>query len=245
MDKSYIDEYEAFEQHHWWHAARREIIHSFLHRYTPAQTGPRWLDIGCGTGVLLHSFKDIADKMGVELDPACVERGRAKGLSISTTDVAWDFRAYGTFDLITMCDVIEHLQNEREAIDAALDALKPGGIALVTVPALKCLWSSHDEINHHYRRYDEKQLSRLFDPEKWEILRSSYFCSLLFPLIWAARTMKKLRQRWTGAAPDHDFSFGPGIIDTTLYHIFRTERRLLQMSDLPVGSSLIVVARRR
>ena len=163
MDQNYTQEYEDFEQRHWWFVARREIIHAALDRYAlPAAKNPRWLDVGCGTGVLLHSYQAISDKLGLEMDAGSVSRTRAKGLDVRQVEPKWDFREYGTFDLVTLTDVIEHVEHEAEAIDAVGAVLRNNGILLITVPALMSLWSSHDVINKHFRRYTRSTLLKLF-----------------------------------------------------------------------------------
>ena len=244
MDPSYTREYETFEQQHWWYRARREIIHSFLDEHLARRdlSAVRWLDVGCGTGVLLESYRRIGRKMGLELDGQCVARGRDKSLEIVQTASTWDLRHFGTFDVVTLCDVIEHVEHEREALDAVWESLSPGGIALVTVPAIKSLWSSHDVINHHFRRYHLRELQQLFDASRWSVRRISYFSSLLFPLIWTARQVKNLRQRRKKSPPTHDFAFGPRLVDGMLYRIFELEKRWLRWMDFPIGSSLILVA---
>jgi len=115
----------------------------------------------------------------------------------------------------------------------------------VTVPALQSLWSSHDVINHHYRRYNRRQLRALFDPQRWEILKASYFCSFLLPLIWTFRKLKNIRERHNPAPPSHDNRFGPRWVDAILYAIFRSEGAFLRCVNLPPGSSLILIARKR
>jgi SAM-dependent methyltransferase len=245
MDPTYTRQYETFEKQHWWYRARREIIQSFLDTCLHRNGDARWLDVGCGTGVLLESYGRIDHKMGLELDRECVERGREKRLNIVQSEAPWDFRRFGSFDLVTLCDVIEHVANEREAVRAVWDALSPGGIAVVTVPALKSLWSGHDVINHHFRRYSRAQLLRLFEPDRWRVMRSSYFSSFLFPAIWTARQLKNRRERREQRPPTHDFAFGPQLLDEALFHIFRMEKRFLRWMDLPIGSSLILVASKR
>jgi SAM-dependent methyltransferase len=239
MDSAYRDEYEAFEERHWWFVARREIILQTIYRHVP--TTARWLDVGCGSGVLL-SKADLANKIGVDLDPLNVAAGRAKGLDVRQVERGWDFSDLGTFDLVTLCDVVEHVEHEAPAIAAVYDALKPGGVVLVTVPALMSLWGPHDVVNHHYRRYTRRTLLPLFPADKWEVERTTYFSSLLLPMIWAARKLKNLRGRDTG----HDLKFGPRALDAALLGIFRVERPWLACGgSLPLGSSLMLVARKR
>lgn len=247
MDLQFLQEYEQFELRHWWHVARRRIITGFFDRYC-ANRSPapmRWLDVGCGTGVMLNDYRRITDKIGLEADPHCVQRAQSKGLNVRQTGIDWDLKPYGLFDLISLCDVIEHIEHEQPALDAVHEALNPNGILLVTVPALQSLWSSHDVINHHYRRYNRGQLRNLFDPRQWEVLKVSYFCSFLLPLIWTFRKLKNRRERNTTTPPTHDNRFGPRWLDAILYAIFRSEAAFLRCVNLPPGSSLILVARKK
>jgi SAM-dependent methyltransferase len=247
MDLQFLQEYEQFEFRHWWHVARRRIITGFFDRYCPNHQAkpPRWLDVGCGTGVMLNDYQRITDKTGLEADPNCVQRAQSKGLRVLQTGVDWDLKSHGRFDLVSLCDVLEHVEHEQPALRAVYDALNPGGILLVTVPALQSLWSSHDVINHHFRRYNHKQLLALFDPRQWEVLKSSYFCSFLLPMIWAFRKLKNRRERNSTVQPTHDNHFGPRWLDAILYAIFRSEAAFLRVMNLPPGSSIILVARKK
>jgi 2-polyprenyl-3-methyl-5-hydroxy-6-metoxy-1,4-benzoquinol methylase len=245
MDTDYLSQYEQFEQRHWWFVVRRQIIHDALDRYVLSHNPqPRWLDVGCGSGVLLDSYPAISNKMGLEVDGICIERARAKGLNVQQASPDNNWQQHGTFDLITLADVIEHIEDDRKVIDQAHSALNPGGIVLVTVPALMGLWSGHDVVNHHLRRYTMRTLLPLFRSEQWQIHKASYFSSLLLPMIWAARKWKNLRQRQT-RDPQHDFKFGIPAIDWTLQHVFSVERYWLAKSRFPLGSSILLVAQKR
>src|SRR5665213_1785946 len=252
MDPAYTREYENYERHHWWFLTRREIIHHALDRFIPAGVSRdgRWLDVGCGTGVLIESYKGFAERVGTELDDGCVARGRENGLDVRKTQPNWDFSSFGKFDCISLCDVLEHVEHEGDALRAVDASLKEGGTLLITVPALMSLWSDHDVVNHHFRRYTRKQLEGLFPPDKWEIQKLSYFCSMLFPIIWLVRQLKGMLKSLRGASAtpanaDHDLKFGNPLIDRGLRHIFRLEDPLLEHGDLPIGSSLLLVARKK
>lgn len=245
MDPSYTAEYELFETKHWWHVARLELIHAMLDRFVTDPPSTRWLDVGCGTGVLLDSYPRISNRLGLELDAGSVARAQSKGLDVRQVGPAWDFKAFGRFDLVTMCDVIEHMEDDQAALAAVRRVLNPEGIVLVTVPALQSLWSAHDVRNHHFRRYDRRRLLSLFGPGEWDVLRASYFSSFLLPLIWTFRQMKNLRH---GTDPDKapsDKTFGPPWLDAAFLSIFRTECRCMRISNMPLGSSLMLVAKKR
>jgi len=245
MDQAYTREYEQFEQRHWWFVARREIIFDAIDGALAGVAKARWLDVGCGTGVLLSAYDRVpADrKVGLEMDGQSVSLARSRGLDVRQVDAAsgWDLAPLGPFNLVTACDVIEHVEHDRPAVDAMHAALAPGGHALVTVPALMGLWSGHDVVNHHYRRYTRPSLLALFPPDRWDVVKATYFSSLLLPMVWAARKVNNLR----GGTPQHDLSFGPAWRDRALLAIFRAERPWVRWTSFPLGSSLLVLARRR
>ena len=245
MDASYTQEYEQFELKHWWFVARRQIIHQALDRYARlGSSDPRWLDVGCGTGVLLDSYRPIGKKLGLEMDAGSVGRAKSKGLDVRQVEPKWDFSEYGSFDLVTLTDVIEHVEHEQDALNAVRAVLKEDGILLITVPALMSLWSSHDVVNRHFRRYTTQTLLRLFPESEWKVLQVSYFSSLLLPLIWTARKLKNRRDR--GKKPDeatHDFKFGAA--DWLLLQVFRAEKLWLRWSKFPLGSSILLVLQKK
>jgi len=251
MDPSYIQQYEDFERRHWWFVARRELICDWMDRYGGGEQGHtrakgRWLDVGCGTGVLLKTYCgfDASMKMGIERDEQCVQIARSRGLDVRAVGDEWELASLGKFDLITLCDVLEHLNDESSAVRAVHGALNDGGRVLVTVPALPGLWSGHDVVNHHYRRYVRKSLLACFDGPEWKVERVSYFSSLLLPMIWMARKLKNALHRVSEQSASHDFRYAPGVVDRTLLAIFRREKGMLHRFSLPLGSSLILVARK-
>jgi SAM-dependent methyltransferase len=247
MDASYTHEYENFELRHWWFVARRRILHEALDRYASlGSANPRWLDVGCGTGVLLDSYPAISNKLGLELDAGSVERARSKGLDVRKVEPRWDFSDFGAFDLITLTDVIEHVEHEHQALDAVRAVLKDGGVVVVTVPALMSLWSGHDVVNHHYRRYTEDTLLPLFPPDQWKILKVSYFSSLLLPMVFVARKLKNIRdKRKPPTEVTHDLKFGSKWADWALMKIFGLEAFWLRFARYPVGSSILLVAQKK
>lgn len=270
MDQGYLRAYEDFERGHWWFVVRRRIIHDAIARclrrpapgagrlgHGPRAAGvdPRWLDIGCGTGVLLESYAAIRTKIGIELDPSSVLFAQAKGLDVrdaarlgcsdgAACGAPWNLSSLGRFDLITMTDVLEHLRDDRAALAAAAGALTPGGYLLITVPALPWLWSGHDVVNHHYRRYTRQSLLKRVDRGLFEVLKLTYFSTFLLPGIVAARAISRARQSLGPAAnPSHDFRFTR--LDWVWRWVFERERRWVARGRLGLGSSLLLVARRR
>ena len=143
-----------------------------------------------------------------------------------------------TFDLIAALDVIEHLDQDEASAAALKRLLKPDGIFFTTVPAHPWLWSRHDELHHHKRRYRKADYLAMLRRAGFTIERATYFNSVLYPAIALARAAK-LGER-SGCA-DHAMPSKP--VNALLERAFASERHALRLMDLPFGVSLLVIAR--
>jgi len=141
------------------------------------------------------------------------------------------------YDLIAALDVVEHIDDDAAALASIAKRLKPGGKLLVTVPAHQWMWSAHDVVNHHKRRYSKRGLRRLIEASPLKLEAIGYFNSLLFPLAMAERLSSKLRGK-----DDADLSLPPKPLNATLKAVFAAERHLVGRLPLPPGLSLFAVA---
>jgi hypothetical protein len=141
--------------------------------------------------------------------------------------------------VVLLADVIEHLDDEDSDLALADRLLAPGGALVITVPALPALWGPSDEFNHHRRRYTRTTLSRAVR-QRFAIERLTYFNFLLFAPIALARAASKLARR-----PGHEeIGLPPAPLNLALRELFSAEAGLLARGDLPVGVSLLCVARK-
>lgn len=249
METHYYFEYDKQVETHWWFVGRRKILSCLLHSKIFPNGLSRVLDIGTGNGSQLRLFDHCCHILGLDcntstLDLARLKRGvhfvQADALAIPTTD--------GAFDLVSCLDVLEHLEDDYSALKESQRVCRKGGFLLVTVPAYQFLWSDHDEINHHQRRYSRGQLAKMIHETGWEIVKISYFNSLLFPLIAVARTCLPKTRTNTSSRDElkSDFvhSF-PRPVNWLLTQLFSAEGWFLPYLNLPFGCSLVCIARRR
>ena len=145
-----------------------------------------------------------------------------------------------SFDLVAMLDVLEHIDDDTAGLRALGRTLKRDGQVLVTVPALPFLWSRHDEIHHHKRRYRKRGLIATAEAAGLEVVSVSYFNTLLFPVAAAMRLARGLLRRPGGA----DDAMPPALLNRVLRAVFAVERYLLGRFPLPIGLSLVLLARR-
>jgi SAM-dependent methyltransferase len=232
----------AAEERHWWYRGRRRIVGAEIERIAPRSQG-RTLDAGCGSGRMLDELARFGRPFGVDIDAGSVERARARGhqaLLASVSEMPFDD---GMFSITTCLDVVEHLDDDRAALRELLRVTEPGGTLVVTVPAYQALWSRHDEVNQHRRRYDSSSLAVVATDAGWTVERSTYFNSVLLPPAAAVRLLERRRQR---PAEFSDLQMTPARLDPVLELPMRLEAALLRRgARLPAGLSLLAVLRRR
>lgn len=241
MERSAYDRFFELEQHHFWRRAKRQLVLEWAQRYLPQRPDRHILDIGGACSLITKELERFGAVECLEADAATVELARERlGINIRQGSFPDDLPE-GRFDVITMLDVLEHIEDDQGALSAARQLLSPGGLLLITVPALRWLWSSHDLALHHYRRYVRSELVSLLKETGFRILRVSYYTSLLLPALACQRLTTKLHTR-TGT-PQYDVKVPLPPINRLFGALMSAERRLLRRISLPVGSSLIAAAR--
>lgn len=239
MDRIVYDAMAALDQTHWWYRARRRILAVLIGRLARPPADARILEIGCGTGHNLKMLGRFGTVEAVEIDPAAsalAERrlGR-KVINAPLPELGGIPEA--AFDLVGAFDVIEHIPDDGAAVAAIASRLKPGGRLVVTVPAHPWMWSAHDVVNHHHRRYSKRALKALIGGSPLRLEAIGYFNSLLFPLAVA----KRLAGRAAGQT-DTDLSLPPRLLNAALERAFALERHVIGRVPLPPGLSLFAVA---
>jgi len=242
MDQRELKALLELDDHHWWYRGRRRVIRSELDRL-PLPAGPRLLDAGCGSGRTLKELRDYGEVYGIELDAGAAELARSRGHGEVRTgrleQLPWED---GFFDLITCLDVIEHTPDDRLALQELRRVCKRGGFLVVTVPAYQALWSMHDVVNHHYRRYTRDALQRAATGAGWRVRRMSSFNTLLLGPAAAFRLAQRRQLRRPPPDYTSELRLGPAWLNTVLERPLRIEARWLARGGrLPAGLSLIAV----
>jgi SAM-dependent methyltransferase len=239
MERIVYDTMAAIDQQHWWYRARREVIAALIRRKAMPAPGAQLLEIGCGTGHNLAMLAQFGDVQALEVDPAAraiaEQRLGRPVLSAPLPELEGVPKTH--FDLVGSFDVIEHIDDDAAALKAIAACLKPGGKFVATVPAHQWMWSAHDVVNHHKRRYSAEQFRALFASSPLKLEASGYFNSLLFPLAVAQRLGSKLRGK-----DDSDLKMPPKLLNAAFEHAFAAERHLIGRVPLTPGLSLFAVA---
>lgn len=239
MDRIVYDRMAAHDSTHWWYRARRDILADYLVREGRLPPDARILEIGCGTGHNLPMLAAFGRVEAIEIDPAARHIASERlGREVSAAPLpALPGIERGAYDLIAVLDVVEHIEDDVAALKAMRDCLKPGGKILITVPAHQWMWSAHDVVNHHHRRYSKATLARAIAAAGLSHNGLRYFNSLLFPLAAAARVAGRMTGR-----DDSDDSPPPPAVNALFERIFELERHLLGRLPMPPGVSIVTLA---
>jgi SAM-dependent methyltransferase len=240
-----VAEYErmhAAEERHWWYAGMRAIAFGLLDAFRPASPSTRFLDAGCGTGLNLEHLARRGRAVGIDLSGDAVAFCRRRGVAVARGSVlSLPFRT-ASLDGVVSFDVLYHawVTDDVLAVRDAARVLRSGGLLLVRVPALRLLWGAHDEAVLSRHRYHRAELGRLLEAAGLEVLRLSYCNTLLFPLLLARRTLDRLLGRHGS-----DVAFLPAPLEWLFLRLLRLEAAWLRRGlDLPVGASLVALARK-
>lgn len=235
METELFDRFYEVEDRHWWFVGRRHIVFDQIERFRGP--GPL-LDLGCGTGGVLMHLSEFGQAYGMDPSPEAAKYCSERGLCItlgSGMELPYRDETFGT---VLALDVIEHVEDDVAILREVRRVLKPGGVVIITVPALPWLWSDHDVVNHHYRRYVRKTLHRAERRAGLKPVKTSYYNSLLLPLA----VTRKVLHRFNGTG-DHLESL-PGPANGLLRGILEAERPMIRRMDMPLGASLVSTARR-
>jgi SAM-dependent methyltransferase len=239
MERFVYEQMAELDERHWWYCARREVIAALIGRLARPPAGGAILEIGCGTG---HNFKMLGEFGRVDAleldDQARAISEKRLGRSVMSAPLP---KLAGVprrhYDLIGAFDVIEHIDDDRAAIASIAARLKPGGKFVMTVPAHQWMWSAHDTVNHHKRRYSKRSLRALIAGSPLKLDRVGYFNSLLFPIAVAERIASKALGKDGG-----DLELPPAPLNAALKRTFAAERHVIGRLPLPPGLSLFAVA---
>jgi SAM-dependent methyltransferase len=242
MELEYELQTHRAEDRHWWYQGRRHVLARAIGRLgLPAQA--QILDAGCGSGRNMVELARLGTVIGVELSPTSVrlarERDVGEVIEGSVMDMPFED---SSFDLTVSLDVIEHLEDDVGALHELRRVTKPGGVLLVTVPAYQWLWSGHDEINHHHRRYSRDTLLAAARSGGWELESFTNFSSLTLPVAILLRALERFMPSTTKSSLD--LWVPPAPLNWALRQPLNLEASVIgRGGSIPAGLSLLAVLR--
>jgi SAM-dependent methyltransferase len=236
VEREYSDAYAGLYRAHWWFRVREELLVETIRKYRPPAGWGAILDVGCGDGLLFDRLAEFGAVEGVEPDAVVVStRFRDR---IHTLPFDDQFRPGKLYSLVLLLDVLEHLPDPAAALRRALELLAPEGRVIITLPAFQILWTNHDVLNHHLRRYTRRSFRELAASCGLALDEERYLFPSLFPAKLAARAAERLLR-----LPPRVPSIPPAWLNRALYRYSRREQRLAMAVPFPFGISLLLVGR--
>jgi SAM-dependent methyltransferase len=243
MEKGFEKKYHDVESNHWWFKSRRKYLIDLL---KDAPKDSKILDIGCSSGIFLKDLEALGFKIenlyGVDISNTAIENCRANGIKNSFVMDAQNITLTESFDIIIASDCLEHLEDDKKALKNWNSLLKIGGTIYVFVPAFMSLWSYHDTINMHYRRYTKPELkSKLLD-ENLAVEKASYWNFFLFFPVYTFRKISSFFNKEKKG--ESDISIGNKFVNSILLQLIVFENQLLKVFNFPFGVSAFCIAKR-
>jgi SAM-dependent methyltransferase len=242
MDRDYELQTHQVEDRHWWYRGRRTVLEKVIARLD-LPPGARILDAGCGSGRNMVELSRHGTVTGVELSETSVAIARNRGVGDVVAGSVLDMPfPDASFELAVTLDVIEHLEDDLGALREMRRTVAPGGALLVTVPAYQWLWSGHDEINHHHRRYTRGSLQAVAEQAGWRQVRTTYFNALLLPVAILLRVLDRINTKPTESSLD--LWVPPAPVNWLLERPLALEAAMIDRGGrIPAGLSLLAVFR--
>ncbi len=244
-----LEEYHkmhALETQYWWFQGRRRVILDTIQKHCAPVEGnrPVILDIGCGTGMMLEDLQKMGAATGLDFSMVALEYCKNRGINnLGRADVRHIPVKDNSVDIITALDLIEHIEDDHGLMDEFHRVLKPGGVAIMSVPAHKKLWSGHDVALHHFRRYEKAEFRQLVEGAGLKPRKYSYGMATAYVPAVLIRNYKKMRGQ-SGANQSTDEFPIPAWLNGLLRKSVEVESAWLKRWDLPIGLSLLCVAQK-
>ncbi|CAN5682672.1 class I SAM-dependent methyltransferase [soil metagenome] len=242
MDQQTYSEIAELERTHWWYCARRSILGAIVSAEL-REGAPQGavLDMGCGTGANLPVVARCGKPVGIDFSRLALTYAVARGgyAALLQADAGELPFSDATLDWVFAADILEHLDDGPAAAEINR-VLKPGGRAIITVPAFPALWGPQDDVAHHRRRYTRSTLVQLVEGSGLEIRRLTFINSALFlPILIVRQAIRRFGLRVTSENTLH-----PGWSNPILEKVFAAEAWVVPRVSLPFGVSLLCVAAR-
>ena len=242
MEGEFEIEYRLYEKNWWWFVGRRNLLTKLV---KDVKSDTRVLDIGCGSGENTKILRNTKQCHGIDISKNSLKDAYTKevnNLCLGTAN-ALPFKS-NSFGLVLFLDVLEHLNNEETAIQEVRRVLTKDGMCIVSVPAFRFLWSGHDVVNQHMKRYTKSELKDILVSNRFTIKRITYWNFFLFFPLAIIRVIKNVV--CSQQQPKSHFRMIPICINSFLIFVLSIENALiLHGISLPVGISVVCVCKKK
>lgn len=232
MKLEMYDFHKPEQEENWWFKARKNIVNKTLKKYLPKKEN-NIIEIGCGYGIMTKMLASYGAITGIEPYTDCYDYLKANIKGTFAKEEFLKFETEKKFDVVALFDVLEHIEDETAAVQKIHSLLEQNGRVVLTVPAYMFLWSTHDDLNKHFRRYTLTELKELFKINGFRINKLTYFNTFLFPIAYLHKITQNKETK-----PYH-----PGrLLNNILYFFFNLESGIIPCANLSFGVSLLLIA---
>lgn len=243
MDKSFETEYHESEDSNWWHTARRSALVKEILKFPHSS---KILDIGCAGGSLIKSLMDLGytNITGIDYSHEAIIVCNRKGINnVFEMDGTSPQFPQESFDIIISSDSLEHMEKDQVALSNWNKLLKNGGTLILFVPAHKILWSGLDDTNHHFRRYQKKDLVEKLISAGFVINRAGYWNFALFFPILLIRIIQNMNKNKKDKSKKIHLKSSE-LVNRFLKTLLIIENYFFHYYPYPIGISLYVKAKK-
>jgi len=241
-DPRHLEELVKAESYHFWFTTRRDKVCSIFNNHVGKEC--RILEIGGGTGFIAERLQQLG--FNIELSD-CASNGlayaRERGIEKLYQFDLFNPPFQEAFDVICLFDVLEHLNDDHQALEMLKKMLKPGGKIILTVPAHQWLWNRDDTLAGHKRRYTKKQLELVFKSAGLQPLYLRYFFIMILPFLVLRKWIKKDDSQ-AHSNEKIDFRI-PSYANKFFYFLTKIEFQLDWLLPNIMGGSLIGIAQKK
>jgi SAM-dependent methyltransferase len=246
------------EDRHFWFRGRLRVIGTLAAQLVAGLApGYRVVELGAGNGSVLRTLQGVCSKgfvAGMDVSVDGLRRARRR---TTCPLVCGDVRLSPfarPFHLVGLFDVLEHLPDDAEVLAGIYSMLEPGGALLLTVPADTSLWSHVDEASGHYRRYERGELVAKLEAAGFVVEYATAFMAPIHPLMWLGRRLASFRASFAGGGDSpadklrmaaSELRVVPGLNGLLTAALFAEAKLIARRRTLPIGTSLIAIARRK
>lgn len=243
MNIELFEGYYKLEDNYWWFVGMRDIFYRLIKNIYSGRNNLSILDVGCGTGKIINEIEKLGKVTGLDVEPQALKFCKARGINRLVL-AEGNFLPFKdeTFDLITALNIIEHIADDDGFVKDMHRVCKINGRVILSTSAFNFLWSKHDLVNNHKRRYVKREIRDLLG--KYFILEKvTYTNFFLFLIIWTGVILTNLLEK-RDSEISHGFYHVPKFINRVLITILRMESVILKKINFPFGVSLLCVAKR-
>ncbi len=247
MNSSEYANLDRLDRVHWFYRGKRAIVRHWIDRFRGLGRDDLLVDAGMGAGTWLVEMSgscrvlgldDFAESLAIAAPRLEAVGGRSLKTSLGSVDLP-----DGCAAVVTMMDVLEHLDDDAGALREMVRLTRPGGLVVVTVPAHRWLWSDWDVVLQHRRRYRKRDLLALCASVDVEVLRCEYFNTAAIVPAWLVRTWRRIMPPRPGATRAED-RVPVAWLNQLLYGLMVGPSRWAWFRP-PMGVSILAVLRRR